>query len=66
MKQDLFNRSLPSDLEGLLDLALDLRWTWSHAADHLWKALDSEAWERTENPHSILQSVSQARLLQGR
>jgi starch phosphorylase len=57
-----FNRPLPPGLEGLADLALDLRWTWSHSTDRLWAALDPEAWERTGNPYFILQSVSQARL----
>ncbi|MDE3048808.1 MAG: DUF3417 domain-containing protein, partial [Nitrospirota bacterium] len=57
-----FNRPLPPGLEGLADLALDLRWTWSHSTDQLWETLDPEAWERTGNPHFILQSVSQARL----
>jgi len=46
----------------LSDLALDLRWTWSHATDQLWQDLDPDAWERTGNPYYILQSVSQARL----
>ncbi len=57
-----FNRPLPPGLEGLDDLALDLRWTWSLATDRLWEWLDPEAWERTGNPYFILQSVSQARL----
>ncbi len=57
-----FCRSLPPGLEGLNELALDLRWTWSHFSDRLWEQLDPEAWERTGNPYFILQSVSQARL----
>lgn len=57
-----FNRPLPSGLEGLAELALDLRWTWSHFSDRLWEMLDHEGWERTGNPYFILQSVSQARL----
>ena len=57
-----FNRPLPPGLEGLAELALDLRWTWSHSTDQLWEELDAEAWERTGNPYYILQSVSQARL----
>jgi starch phosphorylase len=57
-----FNRPLPPELEGLADLAVDLRWTWSHSTDRLWEALDPEAWEGTGNPYYILQSVSQARL----
>jgi starch phosphorylase len=59
-----FNRALPPELEGLADLALDLRWTWSHATDELWKRLDRAAWDHTENPYFILQSVSQSRLEQ--
>ncbi|HEX9136320.1 MAG TPA: DUF3417 domain-containing protein, partial [Nitrospirota bacterium] len=57
-----FNRPLPPGLEGLADLALDLRWTWSHVSDRLWETLDPEVWERTENPYFILQNVSQSRL----
>ncbi|MDX1412140.1 MAG: alpha-glucan family phosphorylase, partial [Nitrospirales bacterium] len=57
-----FNRPLPAGLEGLNDLALDLRWTWSHFSDRLWEQLDRESWERTGNPYFILQSISQDRL----
>ncbi len=56
------HRPLPSGLEGLWELALDLRWTWSHATDQLWQALDPKAWERTQNPYFMLQSVFQPRL----
>lgn len=57
-------RSLPQGLEGLTDLALDLRWTWCHGADALWKMLDQEGWERTKNPWTILQNLSSQRLQQ--
>jgi starch phosphorylase len=53
---------VPPALEPLVDLALDLRWTWSHAADNLWRTLDSEAWDRLENPWTLLHDVSDARL----
>jgi starch phosphorylase len=56
------HRTLPSKLEGLNDLALDLRWSGSQITDQLWEILDAEAWELTENPYLILQNVSQARL----
>ncbi|MEW5754809.1 MAG: alpha-glucan family phosphorylase [Pseudomonadota bacterium] len=56
------SRELPNGLEPLLDLTTDLRWTWSHGADELWKMMDPEIWERTENPYVILQNVSQERL----
>ena len=32
--------NLPTDLEPLAELAMDLRWTWSHAGDELWKSID--------------------------
>jgi len=57
-------RSLPQGLEALTDLALDLRWTWSHSADKLWQTLDEEAWEQTKNPWVLLQDASQQRLQQ--
>ena len=44
------DRDLPHELEPLGELALDLRWTWSHEADTLWERVDAEAWSRTRNP----------------
>jgi len=55
-------RHLSPELQALADLALDLRWIWSHGTDHLWQALDRNAWEITSNPWSILQTISQDRL----
>ncbi|MCL4471274.1 MAG: alpha-glucan family phosphorylase [Gammaproteobacteria bacterium] len=59
-----FLRSLPVGMESLVELSLDLRWTWSHAADRLWQEIDPAVWERTGNPWLLLQSVSQRRLEQ--
>jgi glucan phosphorylase len=59
---DVLRRKLPRRLVPLRDLALDLRWTWSHGADFLWRRLDPEAWERLENPWALLQDVSNDRL----
>jgi starch phosphorylase len=42
----------------LVELALNLHWSWNHAADELWKRLDPELWEATQNPWVILQTVS--------
>ena len=50
-------RALPQGLEGLTELALDARWTWSHAGDALWRNLDPELWERTRSPWAILQNT---------
>jgi starch phosphorylase len=55
-------RRLPPGLEALTELALDLRWTWNHATDRLWRALDPGIWEDTRNPWIILQDVSGERL----
>jgi len=57
-------RKLPDGLEILADLATDLRWTWSHAGDALWKAMDAEAWERTGNAYVVLQNLPEERLEQ--
>jgi starch phosphorylase len=54
--------SLPPGLEGLAELALDLRWTVRQTTDRIWEMLDAEAWEKTKNPYLILQNVSRARL----
>jgi len=53
---------LPSGLEALADMALDLRWTVRQTTDKIWEMLDAEAWEKTKNPYLILQNVSRARL----
>ena len=53
---------LPEGLEGLAELALDLRWSWSHSADVLWEHMAPEVWEQTRNPWLILQTISVSRL----
>ncbi|WP_227539412.1 DUF3417 domain-containing protein [Marinobacter sp. Arc7-DN-1] len=55
-------RSLPEFLNGLFRLALDLRWTWHHGSDELWRALDEETWDSTHNAWLVLNSVSGERL----
>ena len=55
---------LSNNLQPLAELALNLRWTWSHGSDALWRSLDAEAWELTRNPWLILNTVSQAHLEQ--
>ncbi len=52
---------LPTEIEGfnsLAELALDLRWSWNHATDEVWRKLDPELWEITHNPWVVLQTVS--------
>jgi glycogen phosphorylase len=55
-------RPMPPGLEGLNELAMNLRWAWSHAGDDLWQRVDPEAWELTGNPWIILQDVGESRL----
>jgi starch phosphorylase len=55
-------RALPESLQGLATLALDLRWSWHHGADDLWRAVDRQLWDATENPWLILETVSDRRL----
>ena len=53
------------ELEGfdsLAELALDMRWSWNHAADELWQQLDPELWKLTHNPWVVLQTVSRDQL----
>jgi len=56
---------LPIELDGfdsLAELALDMRWSWNHGADELWRLLDSALWDLTQNPWVVLQTVSRERL----
>jgi starch phosphorylase len=53
---------LPQGLEGLAELALDMRWSWNHAADRLWEYIDPELWRMTGNPWFILQAVAPVKL----
>jgi len=56
---------LNANIEGfnsLAELALDLRWSWNHYGDKLWRELDPDLWEMTQNPWVVLQTVSTERL----
>jgi len=53
---------LPTQLQGLVDLALDLHWTWSNEANALWRKVDLEIWQRTRNPWIILRKATPAQL----
>lgn len=57
-------RELPNPLKPLRTLSLDLRWTWSHAGDTLWRYLDPAAYETAQNPWVILQNTPHKRLME--
>jgi glycogen phosphorylase len=56
---------LPTEIEGfdsLAELALDMRSSWNHFTDNVWRRLDPELWEITHNPWVVLQTVSRDRI----
>jgi glycogen phosphorylase len=56
---------LPMEVEGfgpLAELALDMRWSWNHYADDVWRHLDLALWRLTHNPWVVLQTLSRSRL----
>ncbi len=56
---------LHTDVEGfdsLAELALDMRSSWNHATDQVWRQLDPDLWDLTQNPWVVLQTVSREKL----
>lgn len=56
---------LPTDIAGfdsLTELALDMRWSWDHATDEVWRQLDPVLWKLTHHPWDILQTVSRKKI----
>ncbi|MGA2653813.1 MAG: alpha-glucan family phosphorylase [Terracidiphilus sp.] len=49
-------------VDALVELALNLHWSWNHAADELWEALDKDLWVTTQNPWVILRTVSREKI----
>lgn len=48
--------------ETLKDLALNLRSSWNHSTDAVWRQLDPELWMLTHNPWAVLQTASREKL----
>ena len=42
---------------------MDLRWSWNHKADELWRRLDPALWESTRHPNVVLQTVARDKLM---
>ncbi|MDE2259869.1 MAG: alpha-glucan family phosphorylase, partial [Betaproteobacteria bacterium] len=61
MKQRLLSRDIEG-FDALAGLALNMRSSWNHATDRIWKQLDPVLWERTQNPWVVLQTVSRDKL----
>jgi len=49
-------------IDALAELALNLHWSWNHAEDKLWEALEPELSETTQNPWVLLQTVSKVKI----
>ena len=61
----LKERLLSADVEGfdsVAELALDMRSSWNHATDRVWRELDPVLWELTHNPWVVLQTVSREKV----
>ena len=54
-------KALPHDVEGfreLAGLALDLRASWNHVSEQVWRTLDPVLWDLTHNPWAVLRTAS--------
>jgi len=51
-----------ASLKCLDELALELRVSWDHSTDDVWRKLDPELWELTRNPTLVLHATSETRL----
>ena len=54
-----------ADIEGfdtLAELALDMRWSWNHATDEVWRQLDPVLWDLTHHPWDVLQTASREKV----
>ena len=46
----------------MTELAMDLRWTWNHYSDELWRRLDPALWKLTCHPSVVLRETSKEKL----
>ena len=60
-KQPLLSTDV-GGFDSLSELALDMRSSWNHATDQVWRELDPVLWELTHNPWVVLQTVSREKL----
>jgi len=57
-----FPPDLQKGYEAMSELALDLRWSWNHSSDGLWRQLDPVLWDLTHHPFDVLQTVSREKV----
>jgi len=46
----------------LAELALNIRWSWNHSTDEVWRMLDPTLWEITHNPWVVLRTASREKV----
>jgi starch phosphorylase len=46
----------------LVELALDMSWSWNHSTDQVWRQLDPVLWDLTHHPCDVLQTVSREKI----
>ncbi len=64
IKHPIYNLPI-AEIEGfdsLAELALDMRWSWNHATDEIWRNLDPVLWDLTHHPCDVLQTVSREKI----
>ncbi len=44
--------------DSLAELALDMRWSWNHSTDRVWRQLDPILWDLTHNPWVVLDCLA--------
>ncbi len=50
-------------MDDLMEIALNLHSCWNHEADEMWRSLDPELWEWTQNPWVILLTASRDKII---
>lgn len=50
-------------MDDLMEIALNLHSCWNHEADEMWRSLDAELWEWTQNPWIILLTLSRDKII---
>lgn len=56
---------IPTSMEGLIKLSMNVWWSWSYEASQLFKYIDTDLWFKSKkNPIVLLNNVSQERLLE--
>ncbi len=55
---DEYSKPRSDGFKALAELALNIRWSWNHATDEVWRMLDPKLWEITHNPWVVLRTAS--------